>query len=298
MLTLRQLNYFEILSRHLHFGKAADECAVSQPALSMQIKELETDLGVSLVERSKSGISLTREGKEVLEKAHTILRMVQDLQEFVKHRVGILTGPLVLGAIPTIAPYLLPRALPAIRKQYPDLQLKLRESQTSKLIAELKQGQLDVILLALPIDDEDLTTLELLTDHFLLATTDNSKKKDPFDILAQEDLILLEEGHCLRDQILTFCREKKPDALSGFGATSLTTVTQMVANGFGTTLLPELAKDVEIGKQSDINLLRFSSPEPKRTIGLAWRKTSPRTEDYQALGALLKDIGTELLSKP
>lgn len=297
MLTLRQLHYFEILSRHLHFGKAAEECAVSQPALSMQIKEMETDLGVSLVERSKSGISLTREGKEVLERAHNILRMVQDLQDFVKHREKILTGPLVLGAIPTVAPYLLPRALPAIRKQYPALELKLRESQTSKLITELKQGQLDVILLALPLEDDELETLELFTDHFLLATTNSSDKQDPFDILTQEDLILLEEGHCLRDQILTFCREKKPEALSGFGATSLTTVTQMVANGFGTTLLPEIAKDIETGKHTGINLLRFSSPEPQRTIGLAWRQTSPRSQDYTALGNLLKQIGTDLLNK-
>ncbi len=295
MITIRQLQYFEILSRHLHFGRAAEECAVSQPALSMQIKELETELAITLIERGKSSISLTRKGIEVLERTRDILRSVRDLKDCVRSEDEPLSGTLVLGVIPTIAPYLLPKALPELKKLYPSLSLKLRESQTNKLIEELKNGQLDAVLLALPVDGDELESMELFTDSFLLITGQDIKSNDPYQVMQEQDLLLLEEGHCLRDQVLKFCREKKPDALSSFGATSLTTITQMVANGYGTTLLPEIACDVELNTSRKFTSLRFPDPQPQRRIGLMWRKSSPRVKDYEALGILLREIGMEVV---
>ncbi len=293
MITIRQLQYFEILSRHLHFGRAADECAVSQPALSMQVKELETELGTPLVERGKSGIKLTREGNEVLERARDILRSVSDLKDCVKHESAPLDGTLILGVIPTVAPYLLPKTLPRLKKLYPDLTLKLRESQTAKLVEELKNGRLDAILLALPVESDELACMELFTDNFYLIAGKSTQSKDPYQVMQDQDLLLLEEGHCLRDQVLKFCREKKPDALSSFGATSLTTITQLVANGYGTTLLPEIACDVELSGLDNYTLIPFPEPQPQRRIGLMWRKSSPRLKDYEALGELLRKVGLE-----
>ncbi|MGH1353235.1 MAG: LysR substrate-binding domain-containing protein [Methyloligellaceae bacterium] len=295
MITIRQLQYFEILSRHLHFGRASEECAVSQPALSMQIKELETELDITLVERGKSGITLTREGEEILERTRGILRSVQDLKYCVKQDDAPLSGTLILGVIPTIAPYLLPKALPKLKELYPDLSLKLRESQTSRLVEELKNGRIDAVLLALPVDCDELVSMELFTDSFLLVAGKDVKATDPYQVMQEQDLLLLEEGHCLRDQVLKFCREKKPEALSSFGATSLTTITQMVANGFGTTLLPEIACEVELNSASKLTSLRFPEPQPQRRIGLMWRKSSPRSKDYEELGLLLRSIAGDIV---
>ncbi len=293
MVTLRQLRYLEALADTRHFGNAADACAISQPALSMQIKELEDELQVSLVERRKSGIVLTEQGEEIVRRGRTVLASVRDLVDYAKHRGRLLSGPLKLGAIPSIAPYLLPAALPQLKQRFPELALQLRETMTDTLLRELLSGELDIILIALPVAEPDLETLPLFQDKFLLAVPagkeGKKKRSGAADLLANERLLLLEEGHCLRDQALSFCRLVSPEARESFGASSLATIVQMVAFGHGVTLLPELAVASEVHHRSDISLLRFAAPEPSREVGLVWRKTSPRKHDFAALAALLRE---------
>jgi LysR family hydrogen peroxide-inducible transcriptional activator len=291
MVTLRQLRYLEALAETLHFGQAAEACAVTQPALSMQIKELEDELQVSLIERRRSGIELTEQGEEIVRRGRSILASVRDLLDYAKHRERVLTGSLKLGAIPSIAPYLLPAALPELQRRFPDLTLQLRESITETLIRELVSGYLDLILVALPIEAPEVETLHLFYDKFVLAArASKGKRAKATDMLVHERLLLLEEGHCLRDQALSFCRLVTPEARASFGASSLATIVQMVAHGYGITLLPEMAVASEVHQRSGIRLLHFPAPEPKREIGLAWRKTSPRKPDFHAFGALLKDV--------
>lgn len=294
MVSLRQLRYLEALAETRHFGHAAEACAVSQPALSMQIKELEDDLKLSLVERRKSGIEFTEKGEEVARRARTILASVRDLVDYAKGQEGVLSGVLKLGAIPSIAPYLLPAALPALQRRFPALSLQLRETVTETLVRELVSGDLDVILVALPIEDAEVETYRLFDDAFILATKatpQNARLRAATpDMLAHSDLLLLEEGHCLRDQALSYCHMMTREARESFGASSLATIVQMVANGYGVTLLPEMAISSEIPRSGDIRLLRFASPEPKREIGLAWRRTSPRKAEFKAFGELLCEV--------
>ena len=294
MVSLRQLRYLESLAETRHFGHAAEACAVSQPALSMQIKELEDELHLSLVERRKSGIELTEEGEEIARRARTILASVRDLLDYAKHQEGVLSGALKLGAIPSIAPYLLPKALPELQRRFPGLSLQLRETVTENLVRELVTGDLDVILVALPIEDPELETVHLFDDRFILATKAGAGPKRPphanADMLANERLLLLEEGHCLRDQALSYCHMLTPEARNSFGASSLATIVQMVASGYGITLLPEMAIESEVHRRKDISLLRFRAPEPKREVGLAWRKTSPRKGDFEQFAALLREV--------
>jgi len=294
MVTLRQLRYLDALAETLHFGQAAEACSVSQPALSMQIKELEDELEVSLLERRKSGIKLTEQGEEIVRRGRSILASVRDLLDYAKHRQRVLSGSLKLGVIPSIAPYLLPAVLPELKQRYPELTLQLRETVTETLVRELLGGELDLILIALPIDDPEIETMHLFDDKFVLAAPGGSEKKrakvSAGDMLAQERLLLLEEGHCLRDQALSYCRLVTPESRESFGASSLATIVQMVAHGHGVTLLPEMAIASEVHDRADIRLSRFAAPEPMREIGLAWRKTSPRKADFDALGALLKEV--------
>jgi LysR family hydrogen peroxide-inducible transcriptional activator len=285
MLSLRRLQYFAALARHRHFGRAADDCAVTQPALSMQIRELEREIGAELVERRPGEVALTATGIEVAQRAERILAAARDLVDFARHR-EILSGSLKLGIIPTLAPYLLPRLLPRLQRDYPSLGLDMREARTAALIGELVAGELDCVLLALPIKHAEVETAALFMDRFLLAAPADepmprrSLKAEEVD---QRRLILLEEGHCLRDQALAFCATTRRDSAAALGSTSLATVMQMVANGYGITLLPEIAAELET-RDKRVTLKRFRAPEPGRTIGLAWRKTSPRRRDFAALG--------------
>ena len=291
MITLRQLRYFASLARHRHFGRAAESCRVTQPALSMQIKELEEEIGVELVERRTGEIALTATGTEVARRAERILASAQNLVDFARHR-EILAGPLKLGVIPTLAPYLLPKLLPRLQSTYRSLELQLRETQTASLLDELISGDLDCAMLALPLDHADVDTFPLFKDRFLLAMpAGEPKPRRPLkaDDVDQHRLILLEEGHCLRDQALAFCSGRSHDAGSTFGATSLATVMQMVANGYGVTLVPEIATQTE-ARNKRVTLKRFAAPEPGRTIGLVWRKTSPRWRDFEALGLTVKQV--------
>src|SRR5262245_60454688 len=292
MVTLRQLRYLEALAETLHFGQAAETCAVTQPALSMQLKELEDELQVSLIERRKSGIELTEQGEEIVRRGRTILASVRDLLDYAKHRERVLSGSLKLGAIPSIAPYLLPDALPELQRRFPELNLQLRETITDALVHELGIGVLDLILIAMPLGDPDHETLHRCDDKFVLAShatkSHKRSREAALDVLAHERLLLLEEGH-LRDQPLSFCRLVILEARESFSASSLATVGQMVAHGYGVTLLPEMAVASEVHDRKDIRLHHFPAPEPKREIGLAWPKTSPRKADFHAFAALLKD---------
>jgi LysR family hydrogen peroxide-inducible transcriptional activator len=290
MITLRQLRYLGALAEHRHFGRAADACAVTQPALSMQIRDLEKELGVELVERRQGDVALTSLGVEVAQRAERVVASARDLVDFARHRARVLTGRLQLGVIPTLAPYMLPKILPVLQRLYPDLRIELRETQTKALLDELSRGTLDAVILALPASEAEIETLPLFDDQFVLAVPASDARpataRVRADAIDQQQLILLEEGHCMRDQALSFCGTSRGN--SGLGATSLATVMQMVANGYGVTLLPRVAVDVEV-RDERVKLLRFAEPVPGRRIGLAWRRTSPRKADFAALADVITD---------
>jgi LysR family hydrogen peroxide-inducible transcriptional activator len=293
MPTLRQLRYFDTLVRLRHFGLAAEHCAVTQPALSTQIQDLERKLGIELVERRYKNIQLTPAGEEIARRAARILAEVGDLADFARSRGEPLSGVLRLGVIPSIAPYMLPPLLPVLRERYPSLDLHIRETQTQTLIGELTAGGLDLLLLALPVEQPDIETQALFEDRFLLAMPPGRALKGPIRItpeLAKNDRLLLpEEGHCLRDQALDFCQMRHADNIDTFGASSLSTIVQLVAGGMGLTLLPEMCLATETTNRN-IALFRFAQPEPSRLIGLAWRASSPRKRDFAAFSALAGEI--------
>jgi LysR family hydrogen peroxide-inducible transcriptional activator len=290
MPTLKQLRYLLALSQHRHFGRAAKACAITQPALSMQIQELEAELGAPLVERRPGEVILTDIGREVARRAGQVLAATRDLEEFARHRGRLLCGQLRFGVIPSLAPYVLPKILPALQRQYPELRMELRETQTKVLTEELLHGELDAVMMALPAEGEEIETVALFDDPFLLAVPASDQRPLHVRVSAQdidqERLILLEEGHCLRDQALEYCSNGRRDV--SLGATSLATVMQMVANGYGITLLPQVAAEVE-ARDERVKLLRFADPAPGRTIGLAWRRSSPRKTDFIALGRLITE---------
>ncbi len=289
--TLKQLRYFDALAREQHFGRAAESCAVTQPALSMQIHELEQQLGLILVERTRAGVLLSDKGREVAQRAARVLSDVREMIEFAQHSNEVLSGSLRLGVIPSIAPYMLPPLLPLLRGGYPNLELHVRETQTLPLTHELVEGKLDVLLLALPIIHPEIETLALFDDRFLLALPEarrlSARVRATRDLIEHERLLLLEEGHCLRDQALTYCNLQQVSAVNTFGVSSLSTIVEMVAAGYGITLLPEMCLNVE-ARGREIGLTRFVEPEPHRTVGLAWRATSPRAADFRELGNLIK----------
>ena len=309
MISLKQLRYFAAVARFAHFGKAAESCNVTQPALSMQVRELERLLGLTLFERRQQGAQLTDAGQEILERAREILTAVRDLDDFAHHHKQVLTGRLHLGVIPSLAPYVLPPLLPLLRDRYPDLDLRIRETLTETLVEELVDGRLDVLLLALPIEHPEVATEALFEDRFLLAAPTTwrresaartgrhkgRKQTEPLaskELLEEGRLLLLEEGHCLRDQALAFCQLRQIDTLDTFGASSLSTIVQMVSNGMGLTLLPEISLEVE-AKHGDIKVIPFEAPEPSRTVGLAWRASSPRRRDFEALGVMVGEVAPE-----
>lgn len=286
--TLKQLRYFAALAETLHFGRAADRCQVTQPAMSMQVRELEALLGVILVERTASGVFLTAAGEEVAGRAREILLAVQDLTDLARHRDRMLAGPLRLGVIPTIGPYLLPQVLPRLHATYPDLRLSLRESQTEQLLDALLAGELDLLIVALPVGRDAVATRPLFDDTFNLAVAGDHPLAGRTTVdqkdLAAERLLLLEEGHCLRDQALSLCHAAGAEQADDFRASSLATVVQMVVNGYGGTILPSLALSLEAGAHSRLRVVPFTAPAPFRTIGLVWRSSSPRASDFVEFG--------------
>jgi LysR family hydrogen peroxide-inducible transcriptional activator len=298
--TLKQLRYFDALAREQHFGRAADSCSVTQPALSMQIQDLEASLGIALVERTRSGVKLTPKGEEIAQRAQRLLNDVRNLVDYAQHAGGVLSGTLRLGVIPSVAPYLLPPLLPLLKQHHPDLELHVRETQTQNLTDELAEGKLDVLLLALPIKNPDVETLPVFDDRFLLALPKTRKLsgrvRATTEMVEHDRLLLLEEGHCLRDQALTYCSLQQVDDVNTFGASSLSTIVEMVSAGFGITLLPEICLGVE-SRGREIKMIRFVDPEPMRSIGLAWRRSSPRREDFVALSKLVEDAGQVALKR-
>jgi LysR family hydrogen peroxide-inducible transcriptional activator len=233
---------------------------------------------------------LTEAGREIAGRASRILAETRDIVDFARRQGNILAGPLHLGVIPSVAPYVLPALLPLVRDKYPDLDLHLRETQTHHLVDELLDGGLDLLLLALPVENLEVETIKLFNDRFLLAMPKSRRVPNRIratpDLLQQDRLLLLEEGHCLRDQALSFCNLRRVDNIDTFGASNLSTIVQMVANGLGMTLLPELSIKLEC-RQDDIKLMRFTDPQPRRVVGLAWRRSSPRKRHFVELGKLI-----------
>jgi LysR family hydrogen peroxide-inducible transcriptional activator len=274
--TLRQLRYFDALARHGHFGRAAEACAISQPALSMQIKEMEEALGGLLLERSARQVALTRFGGELAQRVRDILRSVDELGDFARASRDRLAGRLRIGMIPTVAPYLLPKIIGNLSRLHPELDIQVRETLTSRLIQELAEGRLDTAILALPVSEPALTEVALFTEDFLLVRppTDEGTPVPSHEMLREMRLLLLEEGHCFRDQALSFCKTQSSPPREMLDANSLSTLVQMVSAGIGVTLIPEMAVEVET-RSASVSVARFRNPQPSRTIGMVWRKTSP-----------------------
>jgi LysR family hydrogen peroxide-inducible transcriptional activator len=274
--TLRQLHYFDALATHSHFGRAAAACAISQPALSMQIKELEDALGAVLIERGARQVRLTKFGEAAAARARDILRAVDELGDFARASRDRLAGQLRIGMIPTIAPYLLPTIIGNLARSHPQLDIHVREALTSKLIQELAEGRLDAAIVALPVSEPSLTEAALFAENFLLVRPDKdaAAPAPSRENLRDMRLLLLEEGHCFRDQALSFCKRQSSLPREVLDASSLSTLVQMVGAGMGVTLVPEMAVEVET-RSAPVSVTRFADPQPSRTIGMIWRKTSP-----------------------
>lgn len=287
--SLRQLEYFEALAETLHFGRAAALCGVTQPALSAQIAELEEVLGCRLFNRARRAVTLTEEGQSLLPQAANILQAARSFESS-GQRPSAMQGRFRLGLIPTIAPYLLPPLLPALRQAFPSFQLELREALTPHLTEALLAGEIDAFIAALPIADRQMMATPLFDESFFLAVPasdpDFIAPPVPPDSPALERLMLLEEGHCLREQALAVCTQVKPVAMKRFGATSLTTLLQMVANGLGVTLIPEMAMP-SANAIAGLKIVPFAAPAPLRSIALFQRRNGLRTEECAKLAELI-----------
>lgn len=298
-MTLRQMQYFDALARELHFGRAAQAVNITQPALSAQIAEIESRVGEKLLERRRGGLVLTDTGERLLPHVRNVLQDVQAMEEMLRQEHGLLQGRLRLGMIPTVAPYLLPGLVPRLQQAYPQLDLRVREALTGTLVEELAEGALDAVIAAEPIDEPGITSRHLFRDRFFIASAENDSDilASPLseDQIAVERLLLLDEGHCLRDQALAVCSADARRRLVNFGATSMTTLLQMVAHGMGMTLLPEIAVASETESQRGLAITPFADPAPHRDIGLFWRASSHRAGDFNALAEAASAEGETLL---
>jgi LysR family hydrogen peroxide-inducible transcriptional activator len=296
--TLQQLRYAVAVADERHFGRAAVATHVSQPSLSAQVRELESRLGVPLFERTTRGVLLTPAGEELVARARRVLTEVDDLMTAADREADPLAGPLHLGVIPTVGPYLVPALVRRVRNELPEASLHLHEEQTEHLLDHLVDGRLDAGVLALPVDRPGLETRVLYDEAFVLATPDGHRLAakgscGPEDLLT-EPLVLLEEGHCLRDQALDVCSLAGRDGGTEIQGTSLGTVVQMVAAGLGITLLPESAVPVEVKGDTAVAVAPFTAPVPTRTIALAWRSTTARGPAIAALATLLESAAPVL----
>jgi LysR family hydrogen peroxide-inducible transcriptional activator len=284
--TVAQLRAFLALAEHLHFRDAAAALRMSQPALSGAVAALEETLGTCLVERTTRKVLLTPAGEQVARRAEVVLAELDRLVDEVKAVQGTLVGPLRVGVIPTVAPYLLPIVLPRLAKEFPDLKLSVHEEQTEHLVTELLAGRLDVVLLALPVPAAGITEIALYDEDFVLVAPPGFEVGDeeiPREALNDLDVLLLNKGHCLRDQTMDVCRDVGARAAAATYATSLATLVQLVSGGLGVTLVPETALPVETGRAPNLELHRFTPPAPFRRIGLGFRSTSPRMDEFEAL---------------
>ncbi|AWJ92410.1 hydrogen peroxide-inducible genes activator (plasmid) [Azospirillum baldaniorum] len=290
--TLRQLHYLVAVVDRCHFGKAAEACLVSQSTLSAGIQELENLLGAPLLERTRRTVLPTPLGREIADRARTVLKGAEELVDMARSVEDPMSGPLHLGVIPTIGPFLIPRVMPALRDSFPKLKLFLREDQTARLLDRLESGELDAAILALPYPSGDVESIDIAEDRFSVVCTPEHRLSDvttprPSDV-ALDDLLLLEDGHCLRDHALAACSMEGARQSAAFQGTSLHTLVQMVANGLGVTLLPQMALDSGILRGLDVVVRPLGGERPFRRIGLVWRRTSGRKETFRQLAAALK----------
>ena len=294
-LTLKQFRYFEALARHRHFGRAADACAITQPALSMQMKELEKTLGTPLFERAARQVRLSEFGEEFLLRVRTILRSVDELQELALASHNRLVRRLRIGIIPTIAPYLLPTLITKLTEMNGDIDLHVRETVTPKLIQEVMDGRLDTAIVALPISETSLREVALLSEDFVLVRPikDATLPVPNRETLREMRLLLLEEGHCFRDQALSFCKVPSGQPREMLDASSLSTLVQMVSAGIGITLIPQMAVAVETRMQK-VSVVRFAGQQPSRSIGMIWRKTSPLTKQLLQVAEVVRQAAFAL----
>jgi LysR family transcriptional regulator, hydrogen peroxide-inducible genes activator len=293
--TVKQLRYLIALDDCCHFGKAAAACFISQSAFSIAIKELEATLHVQLVERTNKSVILSEIGRAVVSQARLCISDMEVLREIAASGQHPLSGRLTLGVIPTIAPFLLPSFIPATRKRFPKLKLYLREDKTAVIHEQMLQGKLDLILVALPFPLQNVTVMPLFKDAFLLACRKGSKWLDrshkglDLHALPAESVLLLDDGHCLRDHALTACELHDSEQISRFAATSLQTLLQMVVADLGITFVPEMARKSLIGDIPDIELHSMPT-QSYREIGLAWRKGSSRSDEFTLLGEMLREL--------
>jgi LysR family hydrogen peroxide-inducible transcriptional activator len=294
-LTFKQLRYFDALARHAHFGRAAEACAISQPALSMQIKELEDALGSALFERNARQIRLTAFGEVFLGRVREILRSIDELEDLARASKNRLAGRLRIGVIPTIAPYLLPTIIGNLTNSHAGLDIRVRETLTPKLIRELAEGRLDTAIVALPVSEPSFTEVALFSEDFVLVRPgeDHGKPVPSAEKLREMRLLLLEEGHCFRDQALSFCSINSALPRELLDGSSLTTLVQMVGAGIGVTLIPEMAVPVET-RSASVCVARFRDPQPSRTIGMIWRRTSPLAKQLLGIADIVRQSAQTL----
>jgi len=297
-LTLRQLRYFEALAQHGHFGRAADACAISQPALSQQIRDLEGTLGVTLFERGPRQVRLTPFGEEFAPRARDILRSVDELGDLARASTGRLAGRLRIGVIPTVAPYLLPAVIAHLGQLYRQVDLQVRETLTAKLLREVAEGRLDTAIVALPVSDPAFEEVDLFEEYFVLVRPqEDARKPVPnTEMLREMRLLLLEEGHCFRDQALSFCAMQGARPREILEGSSLSTLVQMVSAGIGVTLIPQMAVAVET-RSALVSLDRFPAPEPRRRVGMVWRKANPLARELQTIAAEVRQASLLLREK-
>lgn len=295
-ITLKHLRYFEALARTGHFGRAAETAAISQPALSMQIKELEQTLGAALFDRGARAVRLTPQGEEFGQKAREILRLVDELEDSARLARDQIAGRLRLGVIPTVAPYLLPQVIAELARAYPALDLQLRETITPRLLQELGEGRLDCAIVALPVSEPALVEVPLFAEDFVLVRPlrDADKPVPGAETLREMRLLLLEEGHCFRDQALSFCKLRTTAPREMMDGSSLTTLVQMVGAGIGVTLIPEMAVPVET-RLAPVAVAGFAAPRPSRQIGMVWRRSSPLGRQLAAIAEVVQSCGEAAL---
>lgn len=296
-MNLRDLHYFIVLAELKHFGDAAKKCYVSQPTLSMQIKKLEESLGVSLFERTNKNVFLTDQGKLLLTRAKNIMMLVDEMKDIARNSKDPFSGDLRLGVIPTVAPYLLPLVLPTLKQHFPDLKIWLIEEQTHRLITKLEHGEIDAALMAQPIEGP-FTSMNLFEEEFYFACSASHplafSKTIAVNVLANQPVMLLEEGHCLREQAMAVCQMTKVNEVADFTATSLETLRLMVQSGMGVTLLPALAAHVQSSEL--LKCIPFSAPTPSRTLSLFWRPGMPKTLCLMSIGEKIKTALSQQLS--
>lgn len=290
-ISLKQLRYFDALARNGHFGRAAEASAISQPALSMQIKDLEDALGAQLFERSARQVRLTPLGEQLGTRVRDILRAVDEIGDLARAADDRLVGRFRLGVIPTVAPYLLPQVMKHFSTVHPELDIYLRETVTPKLVTELIEGRLDAAILALPASEPALIERHLFDEEFVLVrpAQDANAPIPSKDALRAMRLLLLEEGHCFRDQALSFCDLQSATPREMLDGSSLSTLVQMVSAGIGVTLLPEIALNVET-RSAAVAVQRFSEPKPMRRIGMVWRKSTPLTGQLNQLADAVRAV--------